>query len=441
MTLTQKLNAAFLCFLALIGARVGRADAPLMAAYSFPALDAAGDNRDGGNPCAPLLPGGNGIWFGTTYEGGANGGGTIFALSANGSTLTTLHALNPLSEGSAPSGALTAGPDGTLYGTAVGAGTGSSGSIFALRPDGSGFHVLHAFSGSDGGGPEAGVVALGDGFLYGTTTDGGSNGQGTVFKIKADGSGFVILHSFSGGDGNAPTGGLIPGANGCLYGTTFLGGPGRGGTVFQIKSDGSGFALLHAFPGDADGGNPNAGVTLQPDGFLYGTTSANSVNSSGTVYRVKTDGTSFQTLHAFSGGDGSDSMAPLTPAPDGTLVGTTCGGGASGCGTAFTIRPDGSGFQTLTSFTGTGPEGGSPSAGLTLGTDGAWYGTTWSGGTQRHRSSVSYHSAGADDPCTSALGLRERGRLRMDGGWQRRVPIYHLWSLPRLDRAGAGDRT
>lgn len=232
----------------------------------------------------------------------------------------------------------------------------------------------------DGASPEAGLTLSGS-TLYGTTHYGGDGGSGTVFKINTDGTDFATLHSFSelqtlgpnsNYDGGFPVGGLaVSGSN--LYGTTVFGGAQGNGTVFKVNIDGTGFAALYGFSaqsGNADGTSPYAGLVVSSN-TLYGTASAGGLWDSGTVFKINTDGTAFINLHSFSGIDGANPMAGLILSSN-TLYGTAPNGGNSGNGTIFKVNTDGTGFGLL-------QEGGT-TAGLIL-SNNTLYGTTPFGGS------------------------------------------------------------
>jgi len=211
------------------------------------------------------------------------------------------------------------------------------------------FTTLHSFTAtstnlsgvytnSDGANPYAGLITNSSGkTLYGTTSGGGSSGNGTVFAVNTDGTGFTNLHSFSGdSDGAYPYAGLILSGN-TLYGTASEGGSSGVGTVFAINTDGSGFTNLHNFIG-SDGGYPYAGLILS-DNTLYGTAQDGGgyQGAEGSVFAVNTNGTGFTNLDIFFGPNGAGPQAGLVLVAGFVLYGTTVGGGSSGNGTVFSI--------------------------------------------------------------------------------------------------------
>lgn len=295
---------------------------------------------DGASPWAGLTLSGNKL-YGTTGSGGSSGiHGTVFALNADGAGFTTLHSFTGGSQGSGPYGGLILSSN-TLYGTTYEGGSSANGTVFALNTDGTCFTNLYIFSGSDGAKPTA-VLILSGNTLYGTTAFGGPSERGTVFAINTDGTRFMNLHSFTGSDGAVPYAGLTLSGN-TLYGTASAGGSsGAFGTVFALNTDGTGFRNLHDFTGNSDGGNSFADLILYGN-TLYGT----AFNLEGVVFALNTDGTCFTNLHDFSATSGP-SVGPLTNS-DGafpnsglilsgnTLYGTASNGGSSGDGTVFSI--------------------------------------------------------------------------------------------------------
>jgi len=261
--------------------------------YSF----AGGD--DGGNPVAGLILSSN-ILYGTTIHGGYTDYGVVFAVSTNGTGLTSLHQFSVTSDGALPNAGLVLAGN-ILYGTAPGGGTNGEGTVFAVNPLSVAFTNVHNFAATgdgplatytnaEGAGP-SGTLILAGNTLYGTAEYGGTSGYGAVFKMNTDGSGFTNLHSFTfrGTDGAHPLSGLILSGN-TLYGTARQGGfydvHGQSyGIVFAVNTDGSGFTNLYSFTGGSDGGNPVASLLLAGN-TLYGTAEYGGTNGFGTVFSL-----------------------------------------------------------------------------------------------------------------------------------------------------------
>jgi uncharacterized repeat protein (TIGR03803 family) len=244
--------------------------------------------------------------------------------------------------------------------------------------------VLH-----NGSNPVGSLLQASDGSLYGTTTTGGTNNLGTVFKIDSGGT-LTTLHSFGSSttDGSNPNGSLIQlTSTGLLYGTTKLGGGGDspgGGTIFSISTAGS-ETIVYSFPlvgtGFTDGSNPYAGLLAsQDETTLYGTTSNGGANYLGTVFSITPTGQENWLYSFCSSNDGVQPLAPVIDGGDGYLYGTTSGGGAAG--TVFKIPY--AGAQPCSDvILLKGPSGDfnyGTSAALLLGTDGNFYGVTQGSG-------------------------------------------------------------
>jgi uncharacterized repeat protein (TIGR03803 family) len=348
--------------------------------YSF-----TGTSGDGSQPQASLIQDSAGNLYGTTWLGGASGGGTIFKLNpANQETL--LFSFAGLSgDGANPFGfdaGLLRDSEGNLYGTTYVGGTtvgncDMCGTIFKMDPTGK-ETVLYYFTGTggDGANPQAGLIMDSAGNLYGTTAGGGTAGYGTVFKLDTTGH-ESVLHSFgvATGDGLIPQAGVIMDSAGNLYGTTFGGGTAGNGTVFKVDPTGV-ETVLHSFS-NTDGANPEAGLIMDSAGNLYGTTFSGGTAGGGTVFKV--DPTGVETvLHSFTNtsGDGSGPQGGLIRDMAGNLYGTTSGGN----GTVFKVDP--TGHETvLYSFTGTNGDGAVPQGALVMDIAGNLYGTTSTGGT------------------------------------------------------------
>jgi uncharacterized repeat protein (TIGR03803 family) len=273
------------------------------------------------------------------------------------------------------------------------------------------FTTLHSFTAidpntgtnSDGANPEAGLILSGN-TLYGTASAGGTNGNGTIFAVNTDGTGFTNLYSFTAtsgffspnSDGANPLAGLILSGN-TLYGTASAGGSSANGTVFAVNTDGMSFTNLYSFTAtrvsftNSDGASPEAGLILSGN-TLYGTAAGGGRGGveGGTVFRVNTDSTDFTNLHSFTYSDGTDPVAGLILSGN-TLYGTAQQDGSSGGGTVFAVNTDGTGtngtgFTNLYSFTAlsgsnyTNSDGIYPVAGLIL-SGNTLYGTASGGGS------------------------------------------------------------
>jgi uncharacterized repeat protein (TIGR03803 family) len=198
-----------------------------------------GSDDDGCIPDGSLAEGRDGKFYGTTVAGGAGFWGNVFRLNPDGTGFEVLHSFSCESDGCIPFAGLTAGSDEKFYGTTTEGGAAFGGTVFRLNPDGTGFEVLHSFScESDGCSLFAGLTAGSDGKFYGTTGTGGVAGGGTVFRLNPDGTAFEVLHAFACDSGGClPSGALTAGNDGNFYGTTSVGG-GGGGTVFRLAPGG-----------------------------------------------------------------------------------------------------------------------------------------------------------------------------------------------------------
>jgi uncharacterized repeat protein (TIGR03803 family) len=332
-------------------------------------------NTNGANPRAALTLGNDGNFYGTTVSGGSSGQGTVFKVTTNG-VLTMLVSFAG-TNGENPEAALTLGNDGNFYGTTEQGGSNNWGTIFQVTTNGV-LTTLVSFADTNGANPFAGLTLGSDGNFYGTTFYGGGNGYGTVFQMTTNGV-LTTLVSFSNTNGANPSASLIRGNDGNFYSVTFFGGTNDLGIVFEITTNDV-FITLTSFNSTNGNGNdfslPTAALTQGSDGNFYGTTQTGGSGGDGTVFQVTTNGV-LTTLVLFNGTNGW-SPTTLTLGNDGNFYGTTSGGGNGGYGTIFQVTTNGM-LVTLVSFAG-GTNGAIPYAGLTLGNDGNFYGTTLSGG-------------------------------------------------------------
>ncbi|MFM9839285.1 MAG: choice-of-anchor tandem repeat GloVer-containing protein [Cyclobacteriaceae bacterium] len=336
------------------------------------------DGTNGRNPFGSLTLAGSTL-VGMTRGGGANGQGTIFKINSDGTGYTDLMDFAYAASGGFPYGSLIF--DGTfLYGMTTQGGSKSYGTVFKILLDGTGYTKLLEFDNTNNGGYPYGSLISDGTFLYGMTTLDGAFDYGTIFKIKTDGTGYAKLRNFGGAaDGKAPYGSLISDGT-FLYGMTSQGGANNFGALFKIKPDGTSFTKLVDFDNSTKGAYPTG--SLVSDGtFLYGTTTSYGLNDRGTIFKVKTDGTGYAKLFdndvGINGGISSEGTLLIIGS---TLYGAKSGGGAGVPpffpGAVFRINTDGTGYTKLLFFE---TEGSNPSGSLY--SDGTFqYGMTSTGG-------------------------------------------------------------
>jgi uncharacterized repeat protein (TIGR03803 family) len=323
--------------------------------YSF-------SGNDGATPAAAvfLLP--TGVLFGTTRGGGVSNLGTVFMLtppstSGGAWTETVIHSFAGGNDGANPQAPVVVNSKGNLYGTTYAGGPANDGIVYQLAPPGTAGgawreSLLHAFAGTDGQNPEAGLVFDKTGALNGTTYAGGASGMGTIFHLAPPKTGskwtYTLLHSFAGGlsDGANPQSALVQDASNNFYGTTYAAGYSSMGTVFELTpptTQGGTWTLLilHNFAGN-DGANPQAGLVLSKNGAFYGTTAKGGLSNSGTIFQLAPStypGAWNETvLHNFNGMDGANPQASIVLDKNGLLYSTTVRG-AGGHGTVFRSAP------------------------------------------------------------------------------------------------------
>jgi uncharacterized repeat protein (TIGR03803 family) len=382
---------------------------------------------DGGSPESPVLSA-NGVFYGTAVSGGANGYGTVFAVTAATGAEKTLYSFTGGADGAYPVGPLLQA-GGLLDGTSTGPNTitGNSGSVFAVAIETGMETTLATFTGpapNDQFNPAPHPLG---GVLLGTTQNGGAKNAGSIYSLNPASGAASTLYSFTGGaDGAAPQGTLQT-AGALQYGVTRYGGAHGQGTVFSFDPSNSTFALLHQFTGGADGGQPAAQLSATGS-ILYGVTYTGGTNGAGTLFSI-TDTGQFTTLYSFgaTATDGSLPAASLIQSGD-FLYGTTSAGGANGLGTIYAVNVNTHAETVLHSFTGTdgyGPAaslvdvdgvlyGGAPYGGSTLGTSacsggcGVVFGFDLATGQQ----TTYYNFTGGSDGCYFASPLTyTRGKL------------------------------
>ena len=276
------------------------------------------------------------------------------------------------------SGIVAQGRDGILYSTTPAGGNGNMGTVFKITAQGN-VSVIYSFDGTHGKVPYSGLTLATDGNFYGTTSVGGSANLGVIFKITPAGA-YTVLHNFASGDGYTPYAPPIQAADGNFYGTTCFGGTSAYGTVYKMTPTGT-YKVLHSFD-LTNGSRPYGPLVQGKDGNFYGTAFGGVGNNRyGMVFKVTGAGT-FTILHAFDLTDGGNAYAGLVLGKDGNFYGTTSNGGTEGYGNVFKITPAGA-LTSLHSFT-PGTDGGSPFGGLVQATDGNFYGVSYLGGGTNH---------------------------------------------------------
>jgi uncharacterized repeat protein (TIGR03803 family) len=303
--------------------------------YSF-----AGGVGDGQNPASGLDPGDDGAFYLTTTAGGTFGLGTFCRITLDGQE-TLLYSFGGNGSGATPQG-LTHLSDGNFYGTTTAGGANNLGTIYKITPAGV-QTVLYSFAtGTDGRNPAAGLSSDSDGNLYGVAYHGGTNDLGTIFRIAPDGTGYTTLYSFAGGttDGQYPGVKLRNVADGSLWGSTTSGGANGLGTIFRYDPSSGTTTIMHSFAGAPDDGeNPSSRLHKGNDENLYGVTLYGGYFNLGTFFRITPAGV-LTVLHSFAGGaEGQGPDSSLLLSPQGDFYGTTVAGGPTNSGTVYKISP------------------------------------------------------------------------------------------------------
>jgi uncharacterized repeat protein (TIGR03803 family) len=304
---------------------------------------------DGDGPYAPVLRDSAGNLYGTTQFGGIYRGscsgygcGMIFKIDANGKE-TVVHRFTG-SDGMVPEQGLIADSQGNMYGTTFQGGANGAGTVFKISPGGT-LTTLYSFGqlgAGDGFWPYGGtLVRDSSGNLYGTTEYGGSLQTlgGTLFKVDSNGV-ETVLHEFGGtGDGTQPRGTLVLDEAGNLYGTTAAGGAFNFGTVYAVDSSTGVETILYSFTGSGgDGAEGSAGLVRDSAGNLYGLTGSGGSHYLGTAFKLDTS--NHETiLHNFTGYDGRSPEYGMVADSKGNLYGTTFMGGRYGAGVVFKLVP------------------------------------------------------------------------------------------------------
>ena len=307
----------------------------LKALYSFTGA------ADGGDPFPAVIRDAAGNLYGTTDYAGTAYAGVVFKVSKTGqeTVLYNFCSLASCTDGQYPYAPLVRDAAGNLYGTTQYGGTSNLGVVFKISKAGKEI-VLHTFTGGANDGSEpasASFYSDTKGNLYSVTSQGGTSGEGVLYKLTPKGK-LTVLHNFAAGttDGCYPYGTPAVDAHGNMYGGTGGCGTSNLGVVWKLSKNGT-ETILHNFAGASDGQSPLAGVILDAAGNIYGTTNTGGASGFGTAFEVNKNG-KFILLHTFTGGtDGKYLYGGLILDPKGRIYGTTINGGTGGYGTVWRI--------------------------------------------------------------------------------------------------------
>ena len=361
---------------------------------------------DGDSPRHSLIFDASGALYGTTFDGGTYGAGTVYTLIPNSDgswTESVLYSFSGGADGGYPDwGSLTFDSAGNLYGVTYGGGQYGVGTIFELTPNSDGSwteHALHQFTGKDGAQPRTKPIFDAKGNFYGAATYGGAHGCGAVFKMTPGSNNtwtYSVIHQFMDKPGCIPWVGLIADTSGNFYGTTRnqIGGcsnpPLNCGEVFELTPGSDEkwiYKIIHKFSGGKGGSEPVFGLIFGEDGTLYGAARTEGAYSAGLFYKLTPSAEgkwSYQVLHQFKKNvDGDLSEGVLASDALGNLYGTAGYGGLYGNGTLYQMAPDSNNtwtFSVLHNFGGSG-DGAAAIPGPISDAAGNLYGVTPNGGT------------------------------------------------------------
>ncbi|OLY93311.1 Por secretion system C-terminal sorting domain-containing protein [Cnuella takakiae] len=344
-------------------------------------------------------------------------GGTVFLYDNATSAIATVYKTEV--QAVMPTGSLTKGADGRLYGIAAQGGAEGAGGIFVLDAFSGSYQLLYTFSQQDAGQPTGELVLAGDGKLYGLFASGGNNGNGYMFSFDPKTKVFAGRYHFDSANGSSPVGGLVMHSNGKLYGVTQAGGNEDLGVLFSFDPNTGTYARLQDFS-LATGAYPATSLVLAKDGSLYGATAMGGTEDThaGGIFRYVAATNRLSHLFYFRWDNklGSDPAGGLTVGTDGQLYGATQRGGASNEGVLFRFNTASKTYNSLYSFAT--ETGGKPTGNL-LFHEGRLYGLTQAGNTYDNGGLFAFDIASSSYANLYALkaqdGIYPKGGLTLAG--------------------------
>jgi uncharacterized repeat protein (TIGR03803 family) len=296
---------------------------------------------NGRNPHGSMIRANNGNFYGLTYGGGANDVGVLFQYNPIGSIYTDKFDFDGIANGGNPTGSLTQAANGMLYGLTYTGGANGMGVLFQYDPASSTYVNKFDFDGiTNGSYPRGSLISASDGNLYGMTSKGGANDRGVLFQFNPGTSALTNTLDFSGAtNGSYPQGSLSQTNDGMLYGMTVQGGADDMGVLFQYNPS----TLLYTKKidfGNANGKFPYGSLLLATDGNLYGMTNKGGANDFGVLFQYNPTNSSYTRKFDFDGAaNGSNPLGSLIQPSDGKLYGLTYSGGTNDVGVLFQYDP------------------------------------------------------------------------------------------------------
>ncbi len=315
------------------------------------------------------------ILYGTTFNGGADGGGTIIKFLPAANNLTVAKSFERLPTDAYYSSFIQAS-DGKLYGMTRAGGSHDIGEIFSYDPLSGIYTNLQNFDNTNGARPYGSLMQASDGKLYGVTSQGGSSDNGVIFSFDPSSAVYTKLKDFDNTSGRLPTGDLIQASDGKLYGTTAAGGSSNAGVIFSFDPATSTYINLKNFD-NTNGGSPFGGLLQISDRKLYGMTYQGGSSNVGVIYSFDPATSIYTKLKDFNNADGINPFGSLMQASDGKLYGMTNKGGNTNEGVVFSFDPSASVYTKLIDFNFA--NGANPYGSLIQATDGKLYGMTYGG--------------------------------------------------------------